>query len=87
MIYDRRFDAVVRIPFDFASVVCFPRGVNHTFIPSDIGLSTLNITDSYIQPHTNSFSYPATCNFDDVKVISYDNYQKLIGRSNFCTKT
>ncbi len=89
MIHDPRleFDAVVRIPFDFASVICFPRGVSHTFIPSDIGLSTLNITDKYIQPHTNSFSHPATCHFNDVKVISYNNYQKLIEQNNFYTKT
>lgn len=80
MIHDPRlgFNIVVRIPLDFASVVCFPRFVNHTFIPSDIGLSTLNITDSYTQPHTNGFSHPATCNFDDAVVMSYCDYQALL---------
>lgn len=80
MIHDPRlgFDIVVRIPFDFANVVCFPSFVNHTFIPSDVGLSTLNITNRYIQPHTNSFSHPATCNFDDAVKMSYCDYQKLV---------
>ncbi|MBW4502839.1 MAG: hypothetical protein KME57_25560 [Scytonema hyalinum WJT4-NPBG1] len=80
MIHDSRLgsDAVVRIPFDFGSVVCFPRGVNHTFIPSDIGLSTLGITDRYIRPDTNGFSHPATYNFDDAVVMSYRDYQNLM---------
>lgn len=80
MLHDSRlgFDAIVKIPFDFASVICFPSFVNHTFIPSDTGLSTLNITDRYIQPHTNGFSHPAKCNFDDLKVISYCDYQNLV---------
>lgn len=80
IIHDSRLEVntIVRIPFGFASVVCFPRFVNHTFIPSDIGLSTLNITDSYIQPHTNGFSHPAPCNFDDAVVMSYYDYQTLL---------
>lgn len=85
MIHDPRlgFDIVVIIPFDFASVVCFPGFVNHTFISSDVGLSTLNITDRYIQPHTISFSYPAKCNFDDAKVISYCDYQNWCKQNNY----
>ncbi|KJH71577.1 hypothetical protein [Aliterella atlantica] len=80
IIHDSRlkFDTVVRIPFGFASVVCFPRFVNHTFLPSDVGLSTLNITDSYVQPHTNGFSHPAPCNFDDAVVMSYNDYQTML---------
>lgn len=83
MIHDPRleFDAVVKIPFDFANVVCFPRFVNHTFISSDVGLSTLNITDSYIQPHTTSFSHPAMCDFDNAVVMSYYDYQKRMRRN------
>lgn len=83
MIHDSRlgFDAIVKIPFDFASVICFPSFVNHTFIPSDTGLSTLNITDSYIQPHTTSFSHPATCDFDNAVVMFYDDYQKRMRRN------
>lgn len=79
VIHDPRLepDTVVRIPFDFGSVVCFPRFVNHTFISSDVGLSTLNITDRYIQPHTNNFSHPAICDFDKAVEMSYCNYQKL----------
>lgn len=80
MIHDSRigFDTIIRIPIDFASVLCFPCYVSHTFIPSDIGLSTLNITDRYTQPHTNGFSHPATYNFDDAVVMSYSNYQALL---------
>ena len=80
MIHDPRlgFDIVFRIPFNFANVVCFPSFVNHTFMPSDVGLSTLNLNDRYIQLHTNIFSYPAKCNFNDAKVISYCDYQNLV---------
>ncbi|PSB11216.1 hypothetical protein C7B62_06605 [Pleurocapsa sp. CCALA 161] len=80
VIHDPRleFDTVVRIPFDFASVVCFPRFVNHTLMPSDVGISTLNITDKYIQPHTNNFSQVATCDFDKAVKMSYYDYQKLM---------
>lgn len=80
IIHDSRlgFDTVVRIPLDFASVVCFPHFVSHTFIPSDLGLSTLNITDSYTRPHTSNFSHPAPCNFDDAVVMSYCDYQALL---------
>jgi hypothetical protein len=80
MVHDKRlgFDTIIKIPFEFASVVCFPHFVNHTFMPSDIGLSTLNITDRYIQPHTSNFSHPSTCNFDEAIVMSYSDYKSIL---------
>ncbi|HLO88797.1 MAG TPA: hypothetical protein VK203_27835 [Nostocaceae cyanobacterium] len=80
MIHDTRlgFDAVIKIPLDFGSIICFPNFVAHTFIPSDVGLSTLNITDSYTPPQTNGFSHPSVCDFDKAVVISYPEWQKKL---------
>jgi hypothetical protein len=80
LVHDRRlgFDAVIKVPFDFASVICLPRFVDHTVLPSDVGISTLNITDIYIQPNTSGFSHPSKSNFDDAEVLSYQKYQNIL---------
>ncbi|GAB1543696.1 hypothetical protein NUACC21_63720 [Scytonema sp. NUACC21] len=72
------FDTMIEILLSFGSVVCFPRYVNHTLQPSDIGLSTLNITDTYIEPQRIGFSYPSTYNFDEASVLSYADYQTAL---------
>jgi hypothetical protein len=76
-LHDQRlgFHTIIEIPLTFGSVVCFPRNISHTFKPSDVGLSTLNITEYYIEPCTPGFSYPSLCNFDEAVIMSYTNYQ------------
>jgi hypothetical protein len=80
IIHDRKlgFDTVIEVPFDFGSVICLPRFVDHTVLPSDVGISTLNITETYIQPNTNGFSQPSKYNFDEAKVMSYQKYINIL---------
>ena len=66
---------IVEVPLAFGSAICFPRNISHTFLPSDVGLSTLNVTSSYIKPQTKGFSYPSLYNFDNATLMSFDDYQ------------
>ena len=87
-IHDKKlgFDTIIEVPLVFGSIVCFPRNVSHTFLPSDSGLSTLNITNAYIQPHTKGFSYPAPCDFNDAVIMTYDNYHMSLNKILYTLK-
>ncbi len=98
LLHDNRlgFETIIEIPLCFGNVIGFPRYVNHTFKPSDTGLSTLNTTDSLIQPQTEGFSYTSTCNFDEAMVMSYSDFlesqssrvhSKLVGGVKVCDRS
>lgn len=79
-LHDRKlgFDVVIEVPLTLGSVICFPRGVSHTFRPSDTGLSTLNITNVYQEPHTKGFSAASPCDFDKARLMTYNDYQSAL---------
>ena len=88
ILHDKRlgYDAVIRIPIRFGSIVFIPRLVSHTFLPSDNGLSTINITERYIRPSSPGFSFPSPCDFDMARSYLYADYNSLLRQKNSNTK-